>query len=155
MIKEIDQYIDKEAPSPADSGMERNAIPEFAFLWHITTEKAFTMASKKLGKIASGFAIASIVVLSGASTADAAMQAGSKKAKPTEVITCRDFIALRDEFKPQVVSYALGYAHAKRPDVDLIDVSGVDRLVPVLVKSCRSRPSETLMQRIKAFFHRL
>lgn len=96
-----------------------------------------------------------VVVATGSSAANAAGQAGSKKAKPTEVISCREFVALRDEFKPQVVSYALGYDHAKRPDVDLIDVSGVNRLVPVLVKSCRTRPSETLMQRIRTFFHRL
>lgn len=113
------------------------------------------MASRKFRKFAVASVFAGVVALPGFAAADAAAQAGSKKAKPTEVISCREFVALRDEFKPQVVSYALGYTHAKQPDIDLIDVSGVDRLVPVLVKSCRSRPSETLLQRIRTFFHRL
>lgn len=129
-------------------------LPVNTSLLRFLAEKVCTMATMNSRRLVLASAIASVIALPGFS-ADAAAQAGSKKTRPTEVISCREFVALRDEFKPQVVSYALGYTHAKRPDIDMIDVSGVDRLVPVLVKSCRSRPSETLVQRIRAFFHRL
>lgn len=113
------------------------------------------MARIYIRSFVSAAVVVGISSLLAASTAGAAGKAAASKGKPTEVISCREFVALRDEFKPQVVSYALGYAHAKQPNVDLVDVTGVNRLVPVLVKSCQSRPSETLMQRIKAFFHSL
>lgn len=83
-----------------------------------------------------------------------AVAAAPAKTKP-ETLTCRDFVRLREDFRPTVVSYALGYTHAKRPQLDAVDVGGVAQLVPVLVQSCRERPTETLLQRIEAFFHRL
>jgi hypothetical protein len=76
-------------------------------------------------------------------------------AKTTEKISCREFIALRDEFKPQVVSYALGYDRAKRPEARFVDVSGIETIVPVLISSCRARPDESLLQRVRAEIHRL
>lgn len=98
-------------------------------------------------------ALAALSVLSAVTVADAAT--APAKPKLTETITCRDFVQMREEFKPTVVSYALGYTHAKQPQLDAVYVGGVARLVPVLVQSCRARPTETLLQRISAFFHRL
>jgi len=74
--------------------------------------------------------------------------------KPIEKITCREFIALDDVFKPQAVSLALGYDRAKRPGAEIVDVTGIDRVVPVIVTSCRARPSETLLQRVRARLHK-
>ena len=76
-------------------------------------------------------------------------------AKPAEKITCRDFIALDDVFKPQAVSLVLGYDRAKRPDAEVVDVSGINRVVPVLITSCRARPNETLLQRVRARLSKL
>jgi len=87
--------------------------------------------------------------------ASAAPNTSAVPAKTTEKITCREFIALRDEFKPQIVSYTLGYDRAKRPDAAFIDVSGVDKIVPVLVSACRAKPEQSLLQRIRASLHRL
>ena len=99
-------------------------------------------------------AIAALVVAASV-PAGAAPNKLAVPAKTTEKITCREFIALRDEFKPQIVSYTLGYDRAKRPDAAFIDVAGIDKIVPVLVSSCRAKPEQSLLQRIRAGFHRL
>jgi hypothetical protein len=65
------------------------------------------------------------------------------------------FITLDDVFKPQAVSLALGYDRAKRPDAEIVGVTGIDRVVPVIVTSCRARPSETLLKRVRARLHTL
>jgi len=70
--------------------------------------------------------------------------------RPVEKITCREFVALDDVFKPQAVSLALGYDRAKHPEAEVVDVTGIDRVVPVIVTSCRARPRETLLQRVRA-----
>lgn len=76
-------------------------------------------------------------------------------AKTVESITCHDFVELRDTFKPQAVSYAIGYTKAKHPEIDLVDLSGVERAVPVIVQSCKAKPHETLLQRVRALWNRL
>lgn len=95
----------------------------------------------------------SLVALATATSAIAA--AKPAPAKKVEDITCHDFIAMQDQFKPQAVSYAIGYNKAKHPDVETVDVSGVERDVPVIISSCKERPAETLMQRIRALWNRL
>lgn len=65
-------------------------------------------------------ALAALSVLSAVTVADAAT--APAKPKLTETITCRDFVQMREEFKPAVVSYALGYTHAKQPQLDAVDV---------------------------------
>jgi acid stress chaperone HdeA len=71
------------------------------------------------------------------------------KGKKIEQITCREFLGLRDRFQPQAVSYLVGYTKAHRPEDAVFEVSGVDRLTPVIIKTCQTRPQETLLQRIK------
>jgi len=99
----------------------------------------------------------SVIVTAMAVLAVVPANAATKKAspKPIEKITCRDFIALDDVFKPQAVSLALGYDRAKHPDAEVVDVTGVDKVVPVLITSCRARPSETLLQRVRSRLHKL
>ncbi len=75
--------------------------------------------------------------------------------KTAEKITCREFLALDDQFKPTAVSFVLGYDKAKRPEARDVDVAGVDSIVPVIVDTCRARPTETLLQRIRNDLHRL
>jgi len=98
-------------------------------------------------------AIGAVIALLPLASANAAP--AKAPAKPAEKITCRDFIALEDTFKPQAVSLVLGYDRAKRPDAEVVDVTGINRVVPVLVSSCRARPSETLLQRIRARLSKL
>ncbi len=81
-----------------------------------------------------------------------AVAAPAKKPVPVksaEKFTCREFLALDDQFKPTAVSFVLGYDKAKRPEAKDVDVAGVDRVVPVIISTCRARPTQTLLKRIR------
>lgn len=76
-------------------------------------------------------------------------------AKPAERITCHEFVTLDDQFKPQTISYLIGYNKAKHPDQETIDISGVERIVSIVTESCKAKPEETLSQRIRALWNKL
>ena len=76
-----------------------------------------------------------------------------KSGKHVEKVTCRAFNALDESFKPEAVGYAVEYGKRAKPrDVD-VDVAGVERITPVVIETCKARPQETLLQRIKSVFH--
>lgn len=77
------------------------------------------------------------------------------RGKQIEKVTCREFLALQDRFQPQVVSYAVGYDKARKPEDAILDVSGISRIVPVVQKSCRTAPEQPLIQRIHADLHKM
>lgn len=70
--------------------------------------------------------------------------------KQIEKITCREFLALREDIKPQAVAYAVGYNKAKKPQDAVFDVLSVARLVPVVRKTCKAVPQQSFLQRIRA-----
>lgn len=72
-----------------------------------------------------------------------------RRGKQIEKVTCREFLALQDRFQPQVISYAVGYDKARKPEDAVLDVAGISRIVPVVQKSCRTSPQQTLIQRIR------
>lgn len=76
-------------------------------------------------------------------------------ARTPEKMTCREFVALDDSFKPQAVSYAIGYDDAKRAHVEFVSVEGLDTITPIVGESCRKRPTETLIAHVKANRHKL
>lgn len=76
-----------------------------------------------------------------------------KSGKHIEKITCRAFNALDESFKPEAIGYAVDYGKRAKPkDLD-VDVAGVERITPVVIETCKARPQETLLQRIKSVFH--
>jgi len=77
------------------------------------------------------------------------------RGKQIDKITCREFLSLRTRLQPQVLSYTVGYNKAKKPDDVVFNVEDVDRLTPVVVRSCKTRPEESLMQRIRALWNKL
>ncbi len=106
------------------------------------------------------FALLPALVLVALTPAVAATPARKPVPKPVPVktaekITCQEFLALDDDFKPTAVSFVLGYDKAKRPEARDVDVAGINRVVPVIVNTCRARPTETLLQRIRNGLHRL
>ena len=76
-----------------------------------------------------------------------------KSGKNVEKVTCRAFNALDESFKPQAITYAVDYGKRARPKDMTVDVKGVERITPVVIETCKARPQETLLQRIKAVFH--
>lgn len=63
-------------------------------------------------------------------------------------VSCRGFVGLEDKFKPSAVSYAIGYNRAKHPEDAVVDVSGVNSLVPVVVSTCVTTPALPLHQAV-------
>lgn len=78
-----------------------------------------------------------------------------KAGKDIEKITCRQFNALDETFKPQAIAYAVDYTKKGKIKVPIIDVAGTERITPVVIRDCKTRVSEPLMARIKAAFHKL
>ena len=70
--------------------------------------------------------------------------------KPLGKMTCEDFLAVDDTFKPKVVSYAVAYAKGGKPEAAVIDVEGIDRLTPVLIEDCKASPKESFWKKLKA-----
>ncbi|WP_167693172.1 HdeA/HdeB family chaperone [Sphingomonas azotifigens] len=65
-----------------------------------------------------------------------------------EEVTCEGFVGLADAFKPQAVAYAIGYNRAKHPEEAVVEVSGVEALVPVVVSACVTTPAVPLHQAV-------
>jgi hypothetical protein len=67
-----------------------------------------------------------------------------------EKMTCKEFVALDDVVKPNVVYWTDGFGKKGKRTDSVIDVEETDKLVPILVTECKEAPSATLMQKIKS-----
>jgi acid stress chaperone HdeA len=70
--------------------------------------------------------------------------------KPLGKMTCEDFLAVDDAFKPKVVYYAVAYAKGGKPEAAVIDVEGTDALTPMLIEECKANPKESFWKKVKA-----
>jgi acid stress chaperone HdeA len=88
--------------------------------------------------------------------AAAALLAGTSGAfaeaakKPLGKMTCEDFLAVDDAFKPKVVYYAVAYAKGGKPEAAVVDVEGIDKITPVLIEECKAAPKESFWKKVKA-----
>src|SRR5262245_17150228 len=69
--------------------------------------------------------------------------------KPIRQMTCSDFVRIDDDVKPEIV-YWLTMRHGPRTPVGVIDVDATDSMVPALVERCKSAPTASLAQKVKA-----
>jgi len=70
--------------------------------------------------------------------------------KPLGKMTCEDFLAVEDTFKPKVVYYAVAYAKGGKPEAAVVDVEGIDKLTPILIEECKAKPKESFWKKVKA-----
>ncbi len=75
--------------------------------------------------------------------------------KPLGKMTCEDFLAVDDSFKPKVVYYAVAYAKGGKPEAAVIDVEGTEKLTPLLVEECKAKPKESFWQKVKVEVRKL
>ena len=80
-----------------------------------------------------------------------AAQSAGKSVKP-ETITCEDFLALDKDTQPHMVYWIEGYSQAGKEE--MVVIQAFERPVTVVVNECKKTPKESLMQKIKNFFHR-
>ena len=71
-----------------------------------------------------------------------------REGKTIDKITCRDFLTTEDKFKPETLSYAVGYGKHGHAKDAVVDVGGINRMVPVVVQSCNAHPTDSLLARL-------
>ena len=89
-----------------------------------------------------------------ASSTVASSQSASSK-KPLEKMTCEEFVGLEDSFKPHAVSWAVAYGADGKPESAGVNVEGIQRVIPVVIKACQKTPKESFWQKVKAEFTKL
>ncbi|ACO73738.1 HdeA family protein [Laribacter hongkongensis] len=102
-------------------------------------------------KTRSATVLAALALALGAGMAHAADAAG-KTASPKGYYkwTCQDFLDLDESFKPKVVYWAEGFNNKGKPDAAMVDVQGVEKIIPVVVDQCKLKPTEKLMKIMKS-----
>jgi acid stress chaperone HdeA len=70
--------------------------------------------------------------------------------KPVTQWTCREFIALDDEYKPKAVYWASAYAQGGEPEASELDIAGTEQITPGLVQDCEREPESSFWQKLKA-----
>ena len=73
---------------------------------------------------------------------------GSKK--PLGKMTCEDFISFDESFRPKVVYWAVARAQDGKPESAGVNVEGIEKMIPVLVDTCKKAPKESFWEKVKA-----
>jgi acid stress chaperone HdeA len=89
-------------------------------------------------------------VVAAALVAGATGAFGEAAKKPLGKMTCEDFLAVDDTFKPKLVYYAVAYAKGGKPEAAVIDVEGTDKITPLLIEECKANPKESFWKKLKA-----
>jgi acid stress chaperone HdeA len=75
-------------------------------------------------------------------------QGGSKK--PLGKLTCEEFLALDDTFKPKMVYWAAAYGKGGKPEAAVLDVEGTEKVIPVIIEKCKSAPKDSFYSTTKS-----
>jgi acid stress chaperone HdeA len=75
--------------------------------------------------------------------------------KPLGKMTCEDFLAVDDSFKPKLVYYTVAYAKGGKPEAAVIDVEGTEKITPLLIEECKAKPKASFWQKVKAELRKL
>lgn len=92
-------------------------------------------------------AIAAAAALLATSTVALAQTAPKK---PLGKLTCEEFLAFEDTFKPKVVYWAAAYGKGGKPEAAMLDVEGTEKSIPVIIEKCKSAPKDSFLKTVKA-----
>jgi len=70
--------------------------------------------------------------------------------KPLGKLTCEEFLAVDETFKPKMVYYAAAYGKGGKPEAAVLDVEGTEKLIPVIIEKCKATPKASFYQKVKA-----
>ena len=70
--------------------------------------------------------------------------------KPVTEWTCREFIALGDQYRPSAVYWASAYAKGGKPEASELDIDGTEQITPMIVQDCKKEPNASFWQKLKA-----
>ncbi len=91
--------------------------------------------------------VAAALLMGGSAVALA--QAGGA-AKPLGKMTCGEFLQIDEVTKPKAVYFAVAYAAGGQPEAAMLNVQATEKLIPVLVTECKSKPNEAFYDKVKA-----
>ena len=99
-----------------------------------------------LQRIAIGVVAASLVA--GSTGALAAQSSAANK--PLGKMTCEDFVAMDDQFKPKMVYWAVAYGQGGKPESAGINIEGTEKMIVALGEACKKAPKESFWEKVKA-----
>jgi len=70
--------------------------------------------------------------------------------KPLGKVTCEEFLAVDETFKPKMVYYAAAYGKGGKPEAAVLDAEGTEKLIPVIIEKCKATPKASFYQKVKA-----
>ena len=70
--------------------------------------------------------------------------------KPLGKMTCEDFIAMDDQFKPKMVYWAVAYGQGGKPESAGINIEGTEKMIVALGEACKKTPKESFWEKVKA-----
>ena len=94
-------------------------------------------------------ATATAVALLAGSTLAMAQGAAPAK-KPLGKLTCEEFLAYDETFKPKVVYWAAAYGKGGKAEAATLDVEGTEKLIPVIVEKCKAAPKDSFLKQVRA-----
>ena len=87
------------------------------------------------------------VLMTGATLA---LAQSSAPKKPLAKLTCEEFLAVEESFKPKVVYWAVAYGQGGKPESAGVHVEGIEKMIPVLIDGCKKAPKESFWEKVKA-----
>jgi acid stress chaperone HdeA len=69
--------------------------------------------------------------------------------KPLTKMTCEDFLAIESTFQPKAVYFAAAYAKGGKPESAVLDVEGMETVVPAVVDECQKAPKASFWEKVK------
>ncbi len=69
--------------------------------------------------------------------------------KPLGKMTCEDFMGFDESFRPKVVYWAVARAQDGKPESAGVNVAGIEKMIPVLVDTCKKAPKESFWEKVK------
>ena len=84
-----------------------------------------------------------------ASSALALAQTNAPK-KQLGKLTCEEFLAYDETFKPKVVYWAVAYGKGGKAEAAVLDVEGTDKVIPVIIEKCKAAPKDSFLKTVKS-----
>ena len=82
-------------------------------------------------------------------TSTLALAQTSAPKKPLGKLTCEEFLAYEDTFKPKVVYWAVAYGKGGKAEAAMLDVEGTEKVIPVIIEKCKAAPKASFLKTLK------
>lgn len=82
-------------------------------------------------------------------TSTLALAQTSAPKKPLGKLTCEEFLAYDETFKPKVVYWAVAYGKGGKAEAAVLDVEGTDKVIPVIIEKCKAAPKASFLKTVK------